>query len=210
MSNIGTNFNGTESATIQGNCTNRALAIRQTAGFGDPGAAFVFQIANTTGFSNLTFSVDLSLLKSNANSTTWTIDYAVGDTPVSFFSLGTNYDLGTFGTTNRSFALRTDADNQPNNVWIRIVALTATTAGGSRDTCGIDNFVLNYTSAATATPVPLFIQNDGKNAVLTWSDTSFMLQAAPAVNGGYTNVSGATSPFTNALDAPSKFFRLVH
>ena len=59
ISNSGTNFNGTESTTIQGKCTDRCLAIRQTAAFGDPGAAFVFQIANTTGFSNFVFSVDL-------------------------------------------------------------------------------------------------------------------------------------------------------
>jgi len=67
---------GTESSTLQGEFTNRCLAVRQTAAFGDPGAAFVFQIANTTGFSNFTFTVDFSLLKSNANSTTWTVDNA--------------------------------------------------------------------------------------------------------------------------------------
>jgi hypothetical protein len=211
MSNTGTNFNGAESATIQNNCPNRALAIRQTSVFGDPGAAFVFQIANTTGFSNFTFNVDLSLLKSNGFSTTWNIEYAVGDSPSSFTLVGTNSDPGTFSTTNRAFALGTDADNQPDNVWIRIAALSNATGSGSRDTFGMDNFVLNYSLAATtATAVPLFLQTDGKNAVLTWNDSAFSLQASPSVDGTYTNVSGATSPFTNAPDAPTKFFRLIH
>jgi hypothetical protein len=211
VSNTGTNFNGMESATIQGNCTNRVLAIRQTSVFGDPGAAFVFQIANTTGFSNFTFSVDLSLLKPNGFSTTWNIEYAIGDSPSSFTLLGTYSDPGTFSTTNRTFTLGTDADNQPNNVWIRIAALSNATGSGTRDTFGMDNFVLNYSKAATTvTLVPLFLQTDGKNAVLTWNDSAFSLQASPSVDGTYTNVSEATSPFTNALDAPAKFFRLIH
>jgi hypothetical protein len=214
VSNSGTNYNGGESSSpIQFNTTNRCLAVRQTgasSGFpgSDPGAAFVFQVANTTGFSNLTFSVDLSLLKSNGYSTTWTIDYAVGSTPAAFTPLDTFSDPGSFGASNRSFALGTDADNQPDNVWIRIAALGAATGSGSRDTFGIDNFILNYAGAA-ATAVPLSIQGDGKNALLTWDDPSFALQAAPTVNGTYTNVNGATSPFTNAMDQPAQFFRLV-
>src|SRR5580693_3298319 len=191
VSNTGTNFNGTESATIQGNCTNRTLAIRQTSVFGDPGAAFVFQIANTTGFSNFSFSVELSLLKPNGFSTTWNIEYAVGDSPSSFTLLGTYSDPGAFSTTNRTFALGTDADNQPNNVWIRIAALSNATGSGSRDTFGMGNFVLNYSMAATTvTLVPLFLQTDGKNAVLTWKNSAFSLQASPSVDGTYTNVSG--------------------
>src|ERR1700690_1809993 len=62
LSNSGTNFNGSEPTGTQTNCLNRALALRQTGSFGDPGAAFVLQLANTAGLSNLTFSVDLCIL----------------------------------------------------------------------------------------------------------------------------------------------------
>jgi hypothetical protein len=210
IANNGTNYNGGESATIQGNCTNRCPAIRQTASFGDPGAAFVFQIANTAGFSNLAFSVDLNLLHTNGYSTTWTIDYAVGNAPASFTPLGTHFNPGFFCATNRSFTLGTDADNQTDNVWIRVVALNPASGSGSRETFGIDNFVLNYSAAtATTAAIPLFIQGGGQNAMLTWNDSSFALQAAPTPSGVFTNVTGATSPFTNALDAPAKFFRLI-
>ena len=198
---------GTETATQQSAFTNRCPSLRQTAAFGDPGAAFVLQIAGTLGFSNLVFSVDLNLLSVQTRSTTWTVDFAVGNAPTAFTALGTFSDPGIFGTTTQTYSLGAAADNQPQNIWIRIVALSPSTGtSGARDTFGIDNFVLHYTAAA---PVPLFIQTAGQNALLTWSDGSFGLQAAPTVNGVFTNVSGAASPFTNALDAPAKFFRLV-
>ena len=201
---------GIEDASHQGAFTNRCPCIRQTAAFGDPGAAFVFQIANTTGFSNFTFSVDLCLLKSNTAATTWTVDYAVGAAPAAFTSLDTCPDPGGFGTVTKTGGLGPNADNQPAAVWIRIAALAAA-SGGTRDTFGIDNFVLNYAGAATVAPaVPLFIQSDGRNAVLTWNDATFALQAAPAPTGTFTNIEGATTPFTNALDEPAKFFRLIH
>jgi hypothetical protein len=61
---------GNESSTQQSAFTNRGPCLRKTAAFGDPGAAFVFQIASTLGFSNLVFSVDLNLLSAQARSTT--------------------------------------------------------------------------------------------------------------------------------------------
>ncbi len=213
LANCGTNYLGAEPALpVQSGTTNRCVAIRQTSVFGDPGAAFVLQIASTTGFSDLTFSLDLNLLKTNGYSTTWIIDYAVGNAPDAFTPLGTFSDPGVFGATQRSFTLGTDADNQTNNVWIRVAALNGATGTGSRDTFGIDNFDLNYAQAAPATvlAIPLFIQADGQSAILRWNDSTFALQAAPTPVGTFTNVPGATSPFTNTLDDPAKFFRLVN
>jgi hypothetical protein len=226
VSNSGTNFNGTESTTIQGNCTNRALAIRQTAAFGDPGAAFVFQIANTTGFSNLIFSMDLCLLKSNGYSTTWTIDYAVGNAPNAFTLLGTNSDPGAFSTTNRSFALGTDADNQPNNVWIRVAALTAATGSGSRDTFGIDNFSLSWTTnnPAVVTPVTPAItamaMNGGGIQIdfsAGFSDvpSAFLVVSSAEIDGTYTDAGAVITSLgsgsfraTCAASGPQQFYRI--
>jgi hypothetical protein len=55
---------------------------------------------------------------------------------------------------------------------------------------------------------PLEILKSGTNVVLTWTNSAFALQAAPAVTGSYTNIPGATSPYTNAITAPQEFFRL--
>ncbi len=57
--------------------------------------------------------------------------------------------------------------------------------------------------------MPLQIQRAKTNAVLTWWVTvPFTLQAAPGVTGTYTNIDGATTPFTNSIDSPAKFYRL--
>jgi uncharacterized repeat protein (TIGR03803 family) len=48
----------------------------------------------------------------------------------------------------------------------------------------------------------------GAGFVLTWADPAFSLQAAPVATGLYTNIAGATSPYTNAPAGQQKFFRL--
>ena len=48
------------------------------------------------------------------------------------------------------------------------------------------------------------------NVVLNWgTPLSFVLQAAPAANGTYTNVPNPTSPYTNAINGSNLFFRTV-
>ena len=55
----------------------------------------------------------------------------------------------------------------------------------------------------------LTIRQSGTNVVLTWTNSAFGLQAAPAVTGAYINISGAASPYTNSVMAdPQRFFRL--
>lgn len=58
-------------------------------------------------------------------------------------------------------------------------------------------------------PIPLTIQLDGNQVVLSWSDPAFALQAAPDAAGAYTNIPSATSPHTNAIIGTKVFFRLV-
>ena len=205
VTNSGLAALGSETADQQGHFTNRCPSVRQTTSFGDPGAAFIFQIANTAGLSNFNFSVDLCLLKSNAGSTTWTVDYAVGNPPKAFTVLDTYGDPGGFGAVTKTYQLGTNADNQPGNVWIRVAALSPS-AGGTRDTFALDNFSLNC--AGTPAAIPLCLQPCGTNLMLTWADSTYALQAAPTAAGTFTNVPGATSPFPYALTEPAKFFRL--
>ncbi len=63
-------------------------------------------------------------------------------------------------------------------------------------------------SLASVGSVPLNIQLLGNKVVLSWSNPVFALQAAPKVQGTYTNVTGATSPYTNAITGSQQFFRL--
>lgn len=75
--------------------------------------------------------------------------------------------------------------------------------------------ILQYSDLVSSTnvpalPMPLKIQLSGTNAVLTWWAISpFTLQAAPNVTGIYTNLDGANNPFTNSVDSPAKFYRLI-
>ncbi|MBP7828155.1 MAG: hypothetical protein KA236_16590 [Verrucomicrobia bacterium] len=58
------------------------------------------------------------------------------------------------------------------------------------------------------TPIPLQWQLQNQQLVLSWTDAGFQLQAAPEATGTYTNVPNATSPYTNPLTGPRRFFRL--
>lgn len=221
-SNAGTNFLGNESTVIQAACTNRALAIRQTATFGDPGAAFVLEISNTIGFGNLSFSVDLELLRSNAFSTTWRVEYAVGNTPTSFTLLGSFGDPGSFGATNHTFSLGADANNQASNVWIRIAALTAATGTtGSRDTFAIDNFSLSWSAISANPPVILSLTTANGNAYIYFSGdvndstNAFSLQSAASLSDGFANANATiTQTGPGSFQAvcggggPQQFFRV--
>lgn len=59
------------------------------------------------------------------------------------------------------------------------------------------------------TPIPLNITRSGNDITLTWSDSSFTLQAAPSVSGTFTNVPGATSPYTIPATEAGQYFRLI-
>ncbi len=209
VSNFGTNFVGTsESASVQGACTNRCPGVRQTGSFGDPGAAFVCQIQNTLGFANVQLTVDLNMLSVQTRSNLWVIDYGLGSNPASFTPVWTNADPSVFGAMTRTVSLGTALDNQAQNVWIRIVALEVSTGTGSRDTFGIDNFRLNFEAAGAVSPIPLNIQLIGTNAVLSWNNATFVLQAASQATGVYDSVPGANSPYTNPIAGSQRYFRL--
>jgi formylglycine-generating enzyme required for sulfatase activity len=57
-------------------------------------------------------------------------------------------------------------------------------------------------------PIPLDYQRMGNQIVLSWTNAAFSLQAAPSVHGTFTNLPGATSPYTNALSGAQACFRL--
>jgi hypothetical protein len=56
--------------------------------------------------------------------------------------------------------------------------------------------------------LPLNIQMINNAVVLSWTNSAVSLQTAANVTGTYTNVPGATSPYTNAITDSHIFFRL--
>ncbi len=58
-------------------------------------------------------------------------------------------------------------------------------------------------------PIPLEIRRVQDQLVFTWYSKAFTLQSAPDINGVFTNLPGATSPWTNTIGTDRLFFRLV-
>lgn len=140
------------SSTTQNASTNRALGIRPTSSGGDPGAAFVFQLANTTGKSNLQLEFNLQSLDAPAapgRTQTWRVDYGTGANPPFFTTVTTSPStlttaLGTFASTTVNVNFGSALNNVSQPVWIRIVALSNTTGGGSRPSTGIDDVKFSW------------------------------------------------------------------
>lgn len=126
---------------VQNAATDRALGIRQTADFGDPGAAFNFNFSSS-GLSVQEITIDLQMLSVQPRSTVWIVQYGIGASPSSFTTLATFDNLATFGSTAftiQSATLGTVLNNQAQ-AWFRIAALSPTTISGIRDSFAIDNF----------------------------------------------------------------------
>lgn len=137
--------------------TNRALGVRQigstSSSFAgsDPGAAFVFQMNNTTGKSTLKLDFllqSLDVSSSVTRTTTWAVDYAIGANPVKFLPVVATGTLVTGNTVFSSNAISVDfgsvLNNQPGKIWIRIITLTATSGSGSRPSTAIDDVKFSW------------------------------------------------------------------
>jgi hypothetical protein len=140
-----TGLTSAATSTDQDNATNRALGVRQTSATGfDPGASFIFVLANTTGKNNLKMDFLLqSLDNTSTRTTTWSVDYALGDNPTTFTNATATGTLTTGGSTfsNNAVGVTFPAavNNQSQKVWIRIITKSATTGSSNRASTGIDD-----------------------------------------------------------------------
>ncbi len=141
--------------------TDRAFGLRQTGTTSfpgaDPGAAFVFKLAGTNGGTNFSLSFKLqSLDTTSGKSTNWTVDYGIGSTPTSFTPVTTSpatLTTGNFMFSNTPVTVNFGSalDNKSSNVWIRIVALSASTGtpGDRRASTAIDDVNLTWTGTVS-------------------------------------------------------------
>jgi len=126
---------------------------------------------------------------------------ATGETPNSQWPVwdgaaGT-LDSGTSANLDEELVVLT-----PTTTIHRLVISKQTGSGWSTD-------VTFVSPIQTLRPIPINIARAGTNVVLTWTNSAFTLQAAPAPGGSYTDVSGAASPFTTPITAANQFFRLI-
>jgi len=193
---------GTTSTTDQTSATNRAFGVRQTSSTGyDPGASFVFQIANTTGKKNLKLSFALQSLDISTavtRTTTWVVDYGFGASPTTFVTANAT---GTLVTGNMVFSNNTinvdfgnALDEQSGIITIRISALAASTGSGSRASTAIDDFSLSWSNPVTLTANPTSLDFGTNQTVNSTSAAkSFVLSGTGVTAATTLNVTG---PYT--------------
>jgi uncharacterized repeat protein (TIGR03803 family) len=121
---------------------------------------------------------------------------------------GTVFKITTAGsgfTVLKNFTGGSDGANPMAGLVLSSNMLYGTTRAGGLSGHGT---VFSLGLSSTLAPIPLNITNINRVVVLNWSDSAFLLQASTLVTGVYTNVPGATSPYTNTFKETTKFFRL--
>jgi hypothetical protein len=78
-----------------------------------------------------------------------------------------------------------------------------------KNNAGDPDWLLVLQTAALA-PIPLNIRMTGSMVVLNWNDpqSAFSLYTSQSFTGPFTKITGATSPYTNAVTIPQMIFRL--
>lgn len=151
-------LSASSSVTQQNNSTNRALGIRQTNSFGEPGGAFCWQIANTINKENIELTLDHLIVSPQNRSSEWFVQYSVNQ-GANWTTLGTYITPAGAGTSDWgdstiSYALDSNANNLNAPLLIRIVSLTNSSGSGSRDSYAIDNAQLNWTLNCSSPALP--------------------------------------------------------
>jgi uncharacterized repeat protein (TIGR03803 family) len=117
------------------------------------------------------------------------------------FSLSTN---GTGFTVLYSFRVSNNAAGPLAGLALAGNTLYGTTTGGGS---GNEGTVFALTLPASA-PIPLNVQASAGTLVLSWTNSAYSLQSTPSFGGSFSNVSGATSPYTVPLTNSQQFYRL--
>jgi hypothetical protein len=154
------------------------------------------------------------LVANNTNTTELSTDLTTNST----YTLVTRYNIDTASTT---LWLNPTSEGSPGVTATDTPSVTSISSyafrqdGGVGATILIDDFKVGLSFAAvtgtnfpSVNPIPLKFQRLGNNLILTWTDSAFGLQSAPAATGTYTNLAGVASPYTNPITFAPKFFRL--
>lgn len=140
------------SSTDQANATDRALGLVQSSALSgdpifDPGMSVVYDFSGQNGSlalkGDVTVSITLSVVSPQARTTTWTLQYGTSDTSWNTLdSFTTTAAGGTFGEGETLTGIVPNAET--GSVKFRVVALTASTGGGSRDAITLDDFLVSW------------------------------------------------------------------
>jgi len=189
---------------------NTLYGAATSGGSGGSGTLFAIN-TNSTGFTNLhSFASASDGANPNAvilsgNNLYGTATHGGSGSSGSLFAINTN----STGFTNlHSFVSASDGATPRAGLIVSGSTLYGTASSGGGGNNGSVFALILGTS--TLTPIPLKIQLLGNATVLSWTNSAFTLQSAPAATGTYAGISGATnSPYTNSITGTQQFFRLI-
>lgn len=123
------------------------------------------------------------------------------------------YDFVTVAYSGTGVPLWTNRYNGPGNGDDIGYAVASDGSGsvfvtGRSIGTGSDGDFVTIKYSASLPPVRLDFQSIDNQLVLSWSDAGFGLQSAPLASGTFTNIIGATSPYTNSFTDAQRYFRL--
>ncbi len=159
------------------------ITIQSTATISDNNWHFVAVTFDQTASGGAGLFVDGRIQGTNGNSAAWS------------WPLGTPLEIGyTTDTTFKNYSGLLDD--------VRYYSAVLTT-----------NEIANiYSTGSAADPADLkfdfnFSSPPGAGTVLTWKESSAVLQSAPALNGPWTDLPGAVAPYTIVPSQSQQFFR---
>lgn len=123
-----------------------------------------------------------------------------------------SFDIATIGYSGDGTPLWTNRYNGLGNDQDAANAV-AVDAGGNVYVTGYSTGNGSFSDFTTVKysllrPIPLVCQRLEGQWVLSWTNAAFHLQCAPAVTGIFSNLPGATSPWTGPITGAPQFFRL--
>jgi len=125
------------------------------------------------------------------------IDYAtVAYSIDSGLPLWTNRYDGPAGSVDEARAVTVDLEGS--------VFVTGQSIGLAGD---FDIVTIKYSSSARP---QLQSSNDNARMILSWTSPTYSLQSASVISGVFTNIPGASSPYTNWFSGRQQYFRLIN
>jgi len=201
---------------------NKFYGTAPQCGTADHGTVFAVNI-DGTGFTNLhNFSPTISYTNSDGqrpdaglvlsgNTLYGTTEYGGSAGNGVIYAVNTD---GTSFTTLHAFSPTAPASPHTNSdgggAYAGLILSGNTFYGTAYYGGATGNGTIFSISLPAATAPQLNIISSGENVILTWpaEPAGYNLQAAPTITGTFTNIPGATSPYTNIISGPQQFFRL--